>query len=436
MAAAETGAKQRRGRQGQRRLRAFAPFEWMIAFRYMWPNRKQIFTSVITIISFIGIVIGVWALIVVMSVMNGFRAELLSRILGVNGHVILQPVDSDFNDYADLITRLDKVPGVKYALPVVEGQVLAQAASGGGSGAYVRGMREQDMRHLKLVANNVKLGSLKNFDQGGGIAVGSGMADKLGLSLGDKLSLISPDGDATPFGISPRLKTYKVAAIYEVGMADYDASIIFMPLHEAQLFFNQEGRVQSLEVFLDDPDQVDAIRDRLGEAAGREMYMVDWRQRNQSFFSTLQVERNVMFIILSLIVLVAALNIISGLVMLVKDKTHDIAVLRTMGAKRGAVMRIFMLTGATIGVSGTFFGVVLGILTCQNLSHIQAFVSWVTGVDVFNKNVYFLTTLPSKMDGGQTAMVVLMALALSFLATLAPAWYASKLDPVRALRYE
>jgi len=420
-----------------RNIRPFAAFEWLIAFRYMWPNRKQIFTSVITIISFIGIVIGVWALIVVMSVMNGFRAELLNRILGMNGHIIMQPIDGDFADYAALIPRLDKVEGVKFVLPVVEGQVLAQAEGGsGGTGAYVRGLREQDIRKLTMIADNIKQGSLKNFDKGEAVALGSGLAEKLALGVGDAISLVSPDGDATPFGISPRLKTYKIGAIYEVGMSDYDAGIVFMPLQEAQLFFNQEGRVQSLEVFVRDPDKIDEMFNRLEAAAGRETYMLDWRQRNQSFFSTLQVERNVMFIILSLIVLVAALNIISGLVMLVKDKGHDIAVLRTMGAKRSAVMRIFMIAGASIGIGGTFFGVLLGIITCLNLDHIQAFISWVSGIDVFNKEIYFLSSLPSKMDSSQTLMVVLMALALSFLATLAPAWYASRLDPVQALRYE
>jgi len=422
---------------GGRIVRPFAAFEWLIAFRYMWPNRKQIFTSVITVISFIGIVIGVWALIVVMSVMNGFRAELLNRILGMNGHIILQPVDGDFTDYAALIARLDKVEGVKFVLPVVEGQVLAQAEGGsGGTGAYVRGLREQDMRKLAMVADNIRQGSLRNFDQGEAVAIGSGLAARLALGAGDRINLVSPDGDATPFGISPRLKSYKIGAVYEVGMSDYDAGIVFMPLPEAQLFFNQEGRVQSLEVFVQDPDKVDAMRARLEAAAGRETYMTDWRQRNQSFFSTLQVERNVMFIILSLIVLVAALNIISGLVMLVKDKGHDIAVLRTMGARRGAIMRIFMITGASIGTGGTFFGVILGIITCLNLDHIQAFISWLSGVDVFNKEIYFLSRLPSKIDSGQTFMVVIMALGLSFLATLLPAWHASRLDPVQALRYE
>lgn len=419
-----------------RKMRIFAAFEWLIAFRYMWPNRKQIFTSVITIISFIGIVIGVWALIVVMSVMNGFRTELLNRILGMNGHIIMQPIDSDFTDYADLIARLDKVEGVKYVLPVVEGQVLAQGEGGGGTGAFVRGLREQDIKNLASVAGNIKQGSLKNFDKGESIAIGSGLSERLALGVGAKISLVSPDGDATPFGINPRMKTYKIGAIYEVGMSEYDAGIIFMPLREAQLFFNQEGKVQSLEIFVQNPDNVDMMRGRLESAAGRETYMLDWRQRNRSFFATLQVERNVMFIILSLIILVAALNIISGLVMLVKDKGHDIAVLRTIGATRAAVMRIFMITGTAVGIGGTFFGVVLGVATALNISYIQSFVSWLFDVDVFNKDIYFLSEVPAKIDAGQTFMVVFMALLLSFLATLAPAWYASRLDPVQALRYE
>lgn len=416
--------------------RPFAAFEWMIAFRYMLPNRRQMFTSVITIISFIGIVIGVWALIVVMSVMNGFRTELLNRILGVNGHLVMQATDGTFDDYKTLIPRLEAVQGVRFVLPVVEGQVLAQGDSGGSTGALVRGLREQDLQKMMTVAKNIKQGTLKGFDTSDGVAIGTGMAERQGLSVGSEIRLVSPDGDVTPFGVNPRVKAYEVVAIYEIGMYEYDSSVIFMPLNETQLFFNQEGKVQSLEVFLDNPDEVDAMRPRLEAAAGRQVYMTDWRQRNQSFFSALQVERNVMFIILSLIVLVAALNIISGLVMLVKDKGHDIAILRTMGARRSAIMRIFMMTGAIIGVSGNFFGVVLAILTCLNIDHIQAFISWVSGVDVFNRELYFLSQLPSRVDVGQTVMVIVMALFLSFLATLLPAWHASRLDPVQALRYE
>ncbi|RCL00111.1 MAG: lipoprotein-releasing system permease protein [Candidatus Tokpelaia sp. JSC189] len=416
-------------------LGLFSVFEWMIAFRYMIPNKKQIFTSVITIISFIGILIGVWALVVVMSIMNGFRTELLNRILGVNGHLVMQVVDSTFNDYEALIPRLDNVPGVKFTLPVIEGQALAQGDMGMGTGVLVRGLREQDLQKMTMVRSNVKQGTLKGFDKSDGVAIGTGMAARLGLTVGAEIRIVSPDGDVTPFGVNPRAKAYEVVAIYEIGMYDYDSSIIFMPLKEAQFFFNQEDKVQSLEIFLDNPDEVDSVWPHLEEALGRQVYTVDWRQRNRSFFSALQVERNVMFIILSLIVLIAALNIISGLVILVKDKGHDIAILRTMGAQRSSIMRIFIMAGVTIGVSGTFFGVLFGILTCLNIERIQSLISWISGVDIFNRELYFLSQLPSRIDVSQTIMVIMMALLLSFLATLFPAWRASRLDPVQALRY-
>lgn len=416
--------------------RPFASYEWMIALRYMVPNKKQIFTSVISIISLIGILVGVWALIVVMSVMNGFRGELLDRILGVNGHLIVQAVDSDFSDYETLIPKLDRVEGVKFVLPVVEGQALAQGDYGGGTGALIRGMREQDLAKMTTVANNIKFGTLQNFDKSAGIAIGTGLAQKLGLSIGSDMRIISPDGDVTPFGVNPRVKAYKVVAIFEVGMYEYDSAIVFMPLREAQLFFNLDNKVQSLEVFLNNPDQVDAIKPAITQAIGREVYTVDWRQRNQAFFSALQIERNVMFIILSLIVMVAALNIISGLIMLVKDKGHDIAILRTMGAPRGAILRIFMLTGMVIGLLGTFLGVFLGVLTCANIQNIQNFVSWLFNVDVFNPQLYFLTKLPARFEWSETFLVILMALLLSFIATILPAWRAARLDPVTALRYE
>ncbi|WP_246798966.1 lipoprotein-releasing ABC transporter permease subunit [Bartonella apihabitans] len=421
--------------KGVSRLR-FSSYEWMIAFRYMLPNRKQMFTSVISIISLIGIMLGVFALIVVMAVMNGFRTELLDRILGMNGHLVIQAIDSDFTDYNTLIPRIEGVDGVKFALPVIEGQAMAQGEAAGGTGALVRGLRKQDLDKLTTVTKNIKSGSLDDFDKQDGVAIGSGMAEKLGLSVGSDIRIVTPDGDVTPFGVTPRVKAYKVAAIFTVGMSEYDTIFVFMPLKEAQAFFNLGNKVQSLEIFLNDPDAVDKISPEIEKTVGRQVYSIDWRSRNQAFFSALQVERNVMFFILSLIVLVAALNIISGLIMLVKDKGHDIAILRTMGAKQSAVMRIFIMTGMVIGVIGTVLGLLLGVLTCENIGHIQDFISWLFNVDVFNPQLYFLTKLPARLEWGQTLIVVFMALFLSFLATLIPAWRAAKLDPVQALRYE
>ena len=414
----------------------FSAFERLVAWRYLRSRRKETVISVIATISFLGIMLGVATLIVVMAVMNGFRAELLSRILGINGHLLIQPMDMPLDDYAAIAERVNGVAGVRYAIPMVDGQVLASGAIGAGVGALVRGIRGADLARLSVVSDNIRQGSLDGFDGSEGVAIGQRMADGLGLALGDIITLVSPDGDITPMGTTPRVKGYPIVAVFEVGMSEFDASVVFMPFAEAQLFFNLEGRAQTIEVFVDDPDAVDQLRQPVETAAQRPIFLSDWRQRNQTFFSALQVERNVMFMILTLIVLVAALNIISGLIMLVKDKGRDIAILRTMGASRGAILRIFLMTGAAIGVTGTVAGVLLGIVICLNVESILQFFSWVSGFVLFNPELYFLSQLPAKMDVRETLSVVLMALGLSFLATLFPAWRAARLDPVEALRYE
>jgi len=407
----------------------------MIAGRYLRSRRKETFISVIAGFSFAGIMLGVATLIIVMAVMNGFRSELLGKILGINGHMLIQPIDQPLNDYDAVAKRLEGVPDVISAIPFVEGQALVSGPAGN-LGALVRGLYESDLRRVPLVANNLKAGTLDGFDAGEGVAIGSRMAQQLGITLGDNITIISPRGSVTPMGVTPRLKAYPVTAIFEIGMSEYDATFLFMPLPEAQAYFNMDGITTGIEIYVTDPDNVGTMLRAIEEAADRPAFVTDWRQRNVTFFSALEVERNVMFIILTLIVLVAALNIISGLIMLVKDKGHDIAILRTMGATRGAVMRIFLITGASIGCVGTLAGFILGLIVCLNIESIRQFVSWLTATQLFDPTLYFLSKLPAEIDSGETLTVLLMALALSLLATLYPAWRAARLDPVEALRYE
>ena len=412
----------------------FAPFEWLLSLRYLRARRKEGFISVIAGFSFLGIMLGVATLIIVMAVMNGFRKELLDKILGLNGHLLVQPLESPLTDWKEVAERISGVKGIRLAAPMIDGQALASSPFNA-TGVLVRGMRSDDLTNLS-VARNIKQGTLEGFDEGQGVVIGRRLADQLSLRAGDNVTLVAPRGAVTPMGTTPRIKPYKVAAVFEIGMSEYDGSIVFMPLTEAQAYFNRTGDVTSIEVYTTNPDRIDEFRKAVTEAAGRPVFLVDWRQRNATFFNALQVERNVMFLILTLIVLVAALNIISGLIMLVKDKGSDIAILRTMGASQGSIMRVFLMTGASIGFVGTIVGLIVGTVICFNIESIRQFISWLTSTELFTPELYFLSKLPADMDVGETVAGVVMALTLSFLATLYPSWRAARPDPVAALRYE
>jgi lipoprotein-releasing system permease protein len=407
----------------------------MLSSRYLRARRKEGFISVIAGFSFLGIMLGVATLIIVMAVMNGFRKELLDKILGLNGHIVVQPLESPLTDWKEVAERISKVQGIRLAAPVVDGQALASSPFNA-SGVFVRGIRSQDLDNVTSIAKNIKQGTLDGFDDKQGVAIGRRLADQLSLRAGDSITLVSPRGAVTPMGTTPRIKPYKVAAVFEIGMSEYDSSFVFMPLVEAQAYFNRANDVTAIEIYTANPDKIDIYRKSVTEAAQRPIFLVDWRQRNSTFFNALQVERNVMFLILTLIVLVAALNIVSGLIMLVKDKGSDIAILRTMGASQGSVMRVFLITGAAIGVVGTLVGFLLGLVVCLNIESIRQFISWMTNTELFSPELYFLSKLPAEVDVGETAAVVIMALTLSFLATLYPSWRAARLDPIEALRYE
>jgi lipoprotein-releasing system permease protein len=413
----------------------FAPFEWMLSLRYLRARRQEGFISVNAGFSFLGIMLGVATLIIVMAVMNGFRKELLDKILGLNGHLLIQPLESPLTDWQQVTERVSRIEGVRLAAPIVEGQALASSPFNA-SGVLVRGMRATDLERIRSVANNIRQGTLAGFDEGQGVAIGRRLADQLSLRVGDSVTLVAPRGAVTPMGTTPRIKAYKVAAVFEIGMSEYDSAFVYMPLPEAQAYFNRAGDVTAIEVYVDKPDQIDRFRRLITEAAGRPIFMIDWRQKNSTFFNALQVERNVMFLILTIIVIVAAFNITSGLIMLVKDKGRDIGILRTMGVTQGAVMRVFMITGAAIGFVGTLVGFLLALLVCLNIESIRRFLSWLTNTELFSPELYFLSKLPADLDAGETTAVVVMALSLSLLATLYPAWRAARLDPVEALRYE
>jgi lipoprotein-releasing system permease protein len=412
----------------------FGAFERMVAFRYLRARRQEGFVSVIAIFSLLGIALGVATLIIVMSVMNGFRADLLGRILGLNGDLGVYASSGGLSDFDVAAQKVRAVPGVVRVTPLVEGQVMATSEVGA-AGALVRGIRPDDLRSLPLLANHIVQGSLADFSDDG-VVVGERLARRLGVTIGSPITVISPQGTATAFGTMPRVKTYQVVALFNVGMFEYDNSFIYAPLAAAQLFFRLPEEVSSLEVFVDDPDRMREERRLIGTALGGQVRIVDWQQANSSLFNAVEIERNVMFLILTLIIVVAAFNIISSMIMMVKDKGRDIAILRTMGASRAMILRIFVLSGASIGVVGTVAGFILGVVFTNNIETIREGLQKIIGTDLFAAEIYFFTRIPARIDTGEVAAVVIMALSLSFLATIYPSWRAARLDPVEALRYE
>ena len=418
----------------------FSAWERAIAFRYLRARRKQGGVALVSMISFFGVMAAVAVLIIVMSVMNGFRSELLGRILGFNPHLYVSgPLMNDPARVDQALARIRKVRGVTQAIPMIEAEAMV-IGQGQVTGAVVRGIRPEDLRRTPIIAEHIKPGSMQGFGEGdyGGdmVIVGSRLAAQVEVRAGDQITLVSPCPAATAFGCNPTQKAYTAGGLFTVGMSQYDQTYIYMPLAQAQVLFGRDQAVDVIEVKVADPDRASDLRTAIAAAAGPEAIVATWQDKNESFFTALQTERNVMRLILLLIVLVAALNIISGLWMLVKNKGRDIAILRSMGATQGAILRIFFMSGAAIGVLGTLAGFVVGALFCIYIKQIQAFVQWMTGSDVFNADVYFLSHIPAKIDWVEVSGIMAAALAMSFLAVLFPAWRASRIDPVEALRYE
>nr|WP_295737005.1 lipoprotein-releasing ABC transporter permease subunit [uncultured Acidocella sp.] len=415
----------------------FNAFERKIAARYLRARRGERFVSVIAIFSLVGIALGVATLIIVTSVMNGFRQELLSQILGLNGDIGIYGAGQPLTNYDEMARKIRTIKDVTGAFPISQGEVLMSGPQGGATGGIARGITLDGLKQLPTVSHHVVAGSLANLTGGDAIAIGAGLAQQFNLSVGSQISLILPQGKATVIGTIPSIQAFHVVAIFQTGMQQYDSSFVFLPLEAAQTLFQQTGTASQIQVFVTDPDHDDAVKQAiLNMFPGTPLNIQDWKQNNDSFLAAVTVERNVMFLILTLIIIVAAFNVISSMIMMVKDKAKDIAILRTMGASSGSVLRIFLMAGASIGVLGTFIGFALGVLFCHYINDIRLFIQHITGQKLFDPTIYYLESLPAELDWREVVEIVLMALVLSVLATLYPSWRAAKIDPVETLRSE
>ncbi|MBC6497043.1 MAG: lipoprotein-releasing ABC transporter permease subunit [Alphaproteobacteria bacterium GM7ARS4] len=413
----------------------FSKCERMLSWRYIRSRKSEGFLSVIVLFALMGIMLGVGTLIVVMAVMNGFRSELMGKILGMSGHISVHKAQGALEDYDILRGALEQLPYVEHVVPVIDGQVIVSSGASN-RGAVVRGMRLSDLLSQKTFSNNIVAGSLDNFIEGRHIIMGERLAHALGVSYGDDVTLISPDVTATLFGGVPRSQRFTVAALFSVGMYQYDSGFVFLSLTTAQSFLQWGNRVGVLELTIEDPVRIEPTLSALEPVAREQrLHYSDWRMRNREFFNALKVERNVMFLILTLIILVAVFNIISGLILLVKDKEADIAVLRGMGATKGMLMRVFFLSGSIIGLIGTLLGGVLGVLFVENIKAIQGFIENLLNVELFSEEIYFLSSVPAEIEWFEVVLVVSMSLFFSFVATLYPAWRAARIDPVEVLCY-
>ena len=414
----------------------FTPLERLLAFRYLRSRRSEGFISVIAWFSFAGITLGVATLIIVMSVMNGFRAELVNRILGLNGHLGISSTQANgINDYESLTRSIAQNPNIMAAIPQIEAQVLV-SANNVTIGAVVRGVNWSDLAIRAPLWGSITNEIITRFRDNEAILIGKTMARNLNLASGDSITLLSPKGKTTAFGSIPARQGFIIAGIFDVGMHEYDSSFVFMPLPTAQKFFSMNDRVSGVELYIYHPDDAPVVKAEIKRILPEKTSVFDWMDRNRNYLNALQVERNVMFLILTLIILVAAFNIISSMIMLVRSKNADIAVLRTMGLGRTSLLKIFLLTGTSIGLMGTIVGSLLGLLFCWNIDGIKSLIENLTGSELFSAEIYFLSKLPAVVEPVEVGVVILMALTLSFLASIYPAWRACAVAPAEVLRYE